>query len=251
MPWAWSSVDCTEENGTRSENYSMDGITCEVTLRVAEADKNALVEDLMLNGVWPDPYLLYPPQVKSVVATGVTAVSPTTPDQAFTYSDYLVKVSYSTDEAEDLIAETLEPETEFFRLDHTWFRWKTDNAPLSPGEAPGLLVPKMKLTRQFYNRSAVPSALLLGGHVHNASYTSPTFGLTFAAQTLLLIPKPVNTKRTTAGGGGFEYGCSFLYNPAGWNKFLRANNYTFDQIIDNSGADYNSYTPSNLIALLV
>lgn len=252
MSWTWSSVECDEVHGTRSENYSVEAITCEVTLKVSAANKNALVIDLILNGMWPDPDMDFPPKVRSCVATPVV-VNSSTPagNQSFIFSEYNVKVSYSTDESEDLVSETLEPDAEFMRLDHTFFRWKADGAPLTPGEAPGLLVPKMKLTREFFNRIAVPSELLLAGHVHNANYTSPTFGLTFAANTLMLMPQPVSVTRTTAGSGKFNYGASFLYNSFTWNKFLRLDAGTYDSIILPNGSDAISYPMSNLITLLL
>lgn len=251
MSWTWSSIACNEVHGSRNENYNVDGITCEVTLRVSAALKNDLINDLMYNGVWPDPYLLYPPQVKSCVATPIATATPAaTVPQSYVYDAYNVKVNFSTDEAEDLVAETLEPTAEFMRLDHTFFRWKSNGAPLSPGEAPGVLRPKMKLTREFFNKSAVPSAYLLAGHVHNASYTSPTFGITFAAKTLMLVPQPVSTTKTTGGAGKFNYGVDFLYEPQEWNKFLRIDQAAYDGIITPTGADFISYPLANLLSLL-
>lgn len=249
--WDWSTVECVEENGTRSETYTSKDMACEVTLRVSSANKHDLILDLMNNGVWPDPALTQPPAVKQCVATPDLTISvPGTTAQSFEYSEYLVKVSYSYDESFDVVAETLEPDAEFTRLDHTFFRWKATGAPLSPGEAPGVLTPKLKLTRQFFNRTSVPAELLLAGHVHNANYTSPTFGITFPAHSLMMIPQPVATKRSTTGGGYFDYGCSFLYNANLWNKYFKVDTGTYDSIVLPNGSDFLPHTPSNLSALL-
>lgn len=249
----WSSVACFEEFGTRSESYdTASGMQFSVTLRVSSANRNALINDLLLNArEWPEGGMMYPPVARSVVARPSVPGTIPVPQQQFIYDEYLLDVTYSSDSAQDIVAETIEPEADFMRLDHTFFRWKSNGAPLSPGEAPGILKPKLKLVRQFFNRSTVPSAILLAGHVHNASYTSPTFGITFAAKTLMLIPQPISTTLTTMGGTGFNYSASFLYEPQEWNKFFRLDTSTYDAIVMPNGADYNSYPLTNLLALLV
>lgn len=255
MSWEWSPIACNEEHGTRNEDYGVgSGISCSVGLRVSAANKNALINDLLTNSrAWPDPVLLYPPRAKTCKAVPVAiGATPTTPFQSFDFSEYIVTVSYSSEESLDIVAETLEPTADFLRLDHTFYRWKTSGAPLSAGEAPAVLQPAIKLTRQFFNRAAVPNALLLPGHCHNASWTSPTFGISFGAKTLMLTPQPVTTKKTTTGGSpSFDYGASFHYNPYGWNKFLRIDTGTYDEIVGPTGATVEPYPPANLLALLV
>lgn len=248
----WSPVSCFEVVGTRNEDYSFDGINCSVTLQVSNANKNSLINDLLLNErEWPDAFLTNPPTVKKCAAT------PLVPDglqdaQAYAWSEWQVQVSYSTEEAQDLVAESLSIDAEFLRLDHRFFRWGSDSSPLSPGEAPGLLQPKLKLSRQFFKRTSIPAALLLAGHTHNASYTSPTFGLTFASGTLMLVPGESSTKKTSGGGTVlFDYAADFIYNSNGWNKFLRLDTGAYDQIINPAGSVVTPYPLSNLLALLV
>lgn len=252
MPLAYSSVACTEVHGTAIEDYSIEGgAQCSVTLKVAAADKDSLVADLLANqNAWPQlSAWTSPPRAYAATVTPHATNSPAD-GQVYIWDEYLVAVKYSTDPTRQLYSEELEPTAEFVRLDHRYFRWAS-GAPLSDGEAPGLLRKSLNLTRTYFQAAAVPAEVLTGiGKVHNANYTSTSLGLTFAAETLLFLPNPVQRQVSTAGSSGFNYAVKFAYKPETWNKFYRANTNSYESIYDLAGSVVKPYVPANLIALL-
>jgi hypothetical protein len=227
-------------------------------LRVLAANKNALIEDLLVNRrTWPGSPIAVPPIARRVTAKPIIPVDTSHSNSAYVHEEFLVDVSYETSEGpdnEDLLSESLEPEAEFLKLPNTGFRWKTaqpsDIVPLNEGEAPGLLQPRLRLVRQMFLRNTVPSQMLLAGHVHNGSHFSQTFGLTFAAETLMLIPQPIGITRGTLNTGKYNYGATFVYKPTGWNKFLRLDTMTHEEILQPNGLVYKPYTPADLSVLL-
>lgn len=252
----YSLVSCDEEHGTVNANYSIEGgIQASVGLRVTNANKELLVDDLLSNQrEWPHTGFTEKPRAYAASLTPVATEGPgggaPSTGQTINYTHWIANVSYTTDPTRTLISESIEPSGEFVRLDHRLFRWNNDNAPLLPGESPGILRRRLKLTRRLFQQPAVPTAILSVGAVHNAAYASPLLGITFAANTLLLEPQPVERTITTAGSEGFNYTISFLYQPEGWNKYWRTDTQAWDSIKLADGTAYNSYPPTNLSALL-
>lgn len=246
----WSTIDCEEVHTSDSENYSIEGgFQASVTLKVSAANKDALIDDLLGNQrEWPRSTFPTKPRAFSASVSGFYSESPVI-GQTYVYDEYLATIQYSTDPNKTIVSETIEPDAEFIRLDHRNFRWSSDGAPLTEGEAPGFLQTSMKLIRKYFNQIEVPTLLLTPGVVHNAAYVS-SLGLTFPAETLLLTPQPISRTVTTAGSEGFNFSVGFSYKPNGWNKYWRPDTQTWDRIILANGTAYNSYPLVDLTGVL-
>lgn len=249
---AWSSVDCVEIHGTAVEDWSLEsGVQASVVLECLASDKQALIADLLDT---PRPFahlasLATPPKAYHVSAKPIPTGVPEA-DQAYNWEYYELTVKYTTDPKRQLFSERIEPQAEFQRLDHRYFRWSS-GAPLTDAEAPGLLKRSLSLIRQYYNAASVPGAFLTGiGFVHEDAFASTELGITFAAETLLFCPNPVERTVTTAGSNGYNYSLKFAYKPGGWNKFYRPSTNTFENIYDLSGSIVKPYPPADLSSLL-
>lgn len=251
MTIVYSSVDCTEVYGTRREEATIEGgLSASVQLKVAAANKDSLIDDLLSNQrEYPNLNAAYKPRAYRASATPITS-STAASGQGYVYDHYHVDVQYTSDPQRSLFSETIEPIAEFVRLDHRFFRWSS-GVPLTEGEAPGVIRRELKLVRKYFNRSSVPSAILTApGSVHNAAYTSPVLGLTFPAETLLFAPEPVDRTVTTSGSQGYNYTIGFHFKPNGWNKYWRPQSQAWESIYLSNGTAYKSYPPADLSALL-
>lgn len=253
MP-TWSTVSCAEVHGTASEDWSNEsGIQASVQLDCLASDKNDLILDLLST---PRPFAHLSSLTKPPTAFRVTAVPrPHSADtdideQVYSWTDYRLTVQYTTDPRRTVFSERIEPQAEFQRLDHRYFRWAS-GAPLTDAEAPGLLKRSLNFVRQFYNMPSVPAAILSGvGCVHNGPVTSTELGLTFPAETLLFLPNPIETTVTTGGTTGYNYTLKFAYKPGGWNKFYRPSTNTYESIYNLAGTVVKPYPPADLSSLL-
>lgn len=247
----YSAIDCTEVSGTRNEQATIEGgWSASVQLKVTNANKEALINDLLTyQRDYPNLLTAYKPRAFSAAAKPFSSNTPAV-GQAYVYDHYLVDVQYASDPERTLVSESIEPTVEFIRLDHRHFRW-TSGAPLTEGEAPGVLRPELKLVRKYFNKLLVPNEVITKpGHVHNQPYTSPLLGITFPAGTLMLAPEPVDRTITTAGSQGFNYTISLLYKPNGWNKYWRPQTQAWEAIQLPDGTPYLNYPSSNLSAVL-
>lgn len=248
----YSSIDCQEVYGTRRENTSIEGgIQASVQLKVVASLKDALLFDLLSNQRdWPNMLVINPPRAYSASSSPFSSNSPVE-GQSYRYDHYLVDVQYTTDPDKTLFSESIEPTAEFVRLDYRFFRWSS-GAPLTEGEAPGILRRELKLVKKYYNKMFVPAETITKpGSVHNAPYTSPLLGLTFPAETLMYAPDPVDRTVLTSGTAGFNFTNSFHYKPNGWNKYWRPQTQSWESIYLADGTEYKSYPPEDLSAVLV
>ena len=250
----YSSVDCTEEFGTATESYSIDGhFEAQVVLNVEGADKDDLISDLLTNQrPWPNTgFTVKPKAHRCSTRQFFSEDAPVSGQQNFpAATGYQVTVYYTTNPDVQLISETLQPEFEFVLLDHRYFRWSS-GAPLVEGEAPGLLQPGVTLIRQYYKSAALPTLFLsAGGKVHNASFISSYLGITFGSETLLYAPDPAVQSLTMGGASGFDFALKFHYRPQGWNTFFRASTNAWESIYNSAGTQVKPYTPADLSSLL-
>lgn len=251
MPLAYSAIECFEVKGTAREDYSIEGgIQASVRLEVSGANRISLINDLLANQrAWPALSAMTQPPRAYAASAVPFSTDQVVDGQVYTWDVYQVDVKYSTDPTRTIVSESIEPSAEFVRLDHRFFRWAS-GAPLTDQEAPGLLKPGLILSKTYYQQTLVPNEVLTGaGKVHNASYTS-SFGLTFAAESLLYLPNPVTKTVTTAGSDGYTYTNKFSWNPYGWNKFYRPATNSWENIYDLLGNVVKPYAPANLSALL-
>lgn len=259
MALDYSSVACSEEFDTYSEDFSVDGepISARVTLRCAYSDRYALVDDLLSNARTPPQMSGFanPPQARRAGVKPFPgdeeAVPITTDGQGIVYSEALVSVEYST-LIMDLVSESIEPTAEFLTQDHRRFRWGAANGdPLLEAEAPGRLYQSMNIVRTLYYVASVPPEVLtLVGKVNNAQWVSGLLGLTFATETMLYQPPNVSRKIATNGSDGFTITSKFSYKTPGWNWYWRAKTQSWAQIYIVGGAVYKQYIPADMAALL-
>lgn len=251
MSLVYSTVDCAEVYDTRRESGDiLSGYTASVVLQVNKANKDALVLDLLVNQR-TCPFISGPnsPTAKNCAVSPITTGSNPAIDQGYDYEEYNVAVNYSNT-ISTLVVEEIEPIAEFIRLDPRMFRWAS-GAPLTDGEAPGFLYQSMNLIFKYVNQPLVPSLILTApGKVHNATWTSPTTGLSYPAETLLFCPGPLSNTYTTGGSTGFSYATKFAYKPNGWNKYWRPKSQAWESMYLSNGTIYKSYIPTNLATLL-
>lgn len=250
MSLVYSTVDCAEVLHSRRETGDIEsGYSASIQLEVDAANKDALVLDILSNQrVCPFITGSGAPRANTCAVEPIFTTQPAN-GQGYDYNKYHVTVNYSN-KVSTIVVEEIEPIAEFLRLDHRFFRWSSD-APLHEGEAPGFLYQSMNLVFKYVNKSLVPTAIITGpGKVHNASWTSPTTGLTFPAETLLFCPGPLSNTYTTGGSSGFSYATKFAFRPNGWNKTWRPSTMAWESIYLPNGTQYKSYPPADLSALL-
>jgi hypothetical protein len=252
MPITFSTVACSEFHTSlqpQQETIGREDWTAQATLQCAWADRHALVFDILSNQrVWPYGSHSLKPRAHQC-SIGVLPSSGSQDGQGYSYSDALVTVHYAVppDGGGDqpLISEEIEPATEFITLDHKAFLWTdSDGDPLLEDESPGKLVRTVRFRRTYFQ---VPPGLHvdfinLPGSCNNDSVSSSSFGMAFAAQTLVFEDPIVSrTIKTDGSGYALTVATSFLYKNTGWNKFWRAKTQTFETIVTRDGTPYINY----------
>ena len=256
------TTTCAEADGSPVETATDESFKAVVTLHCAWADRWELAAEI-------SNLLLYPnapgtlARAKSITIRPFTRVANTTPAQNADYEMAEVTTEYVFDrdtpeeQNQELIAEAIEPTAQNLTLDWQYFRWKTANLKVQPGEAPSLIFRGLDYVLTKYNVVAVPAtALTLVGCCNNAQITSPTLGLTFAAQTLLFNPPSIQRRIVLGETPEFKWTLTyrFTFNAGGWNKFwnARLNPPAFDTLQVFRGgawADYQQYPPASFSGL--
>lgn len=247
----WGNFTAREERGTAQVQYTEDGVTASVTLRVAYADRNAIISDLLSNRrPWPkgNPGLV-------PLATSVGKV----PDEAqytadgtsesIIYAECLLNVGYTTLELAQPTVDSIEPTSEFITLDARCFRWGSpDGLWVSQEEAPGLLLRGFNFVRTWSDRTEPPHTdyVTLVGSVNNAPVTSSTLGFTFPTETLLYQPPNISWAPRIDGTTRFQLTVKGTYKPQGWNKYWRALSQSWVEMYVAGGGVYKSYPPADL-----
>jgi hypothetical protein len=248
----YSISDCSEEHDAgHGESWDVDRWDATVQLRCTWANRHALVADLLGNQrPWPHSGFATTP----LAATASIEPVPTqyvTVGQSCTYIEAIVTVGYSSDEEEDLLAESLEPTAEFMTLDHKLFKWDNGD-PLVEGEAPGKVTRSLSIVRQMFKLASIPSEVRTCiGKSNDVEYVSALLGMTFPAETLVYEPSPMNRTITTAGDKGWNVALKFNYKPEGWNKFWRTKTQDWHRfIVAATGAQYDNYEPDDFSNIL-
>jgi hypothetical protein len=245
----YSTVDCCEVHGTRSETQNDDGLAANVTLRVASALRWDLMADLLGNrNVWPHTPGTWTDWPRALTCGAVPVPDKfTATGQSIDYDFYNVAVTYGAAE-EDLIAESLEPTVEFQTLDYRRFRWDAgDGVPLKEGEAPGRQLRGLNLVRTIFKVETIPISILdLPGTCNDAEYVSAILGLTFPLETLLFHPPQMSRTITTAGVKAWDLNLKFQYKPETWNKFWNPYSELYEEIfLVGAVAPYKNYPLAN------
>lgn len=256
----YSTVACCEEHGTRSENYTGEGVQCSVTLRCAYDDRWLLVQDVIGgHAVWPHLASAARPPVARTAGIVPFPAKAGTSGQLLLYDEALVTVNYETSKKESsgedgqLFAESLEPTIEFLTLSPDRFRWSSATGdPLEEEEAPGMQLFSMALNRTIYQvEPPLDGGLLsLVGKCNAEEYVSAVLGLTFPEETLLFMPGTQSRTVTTELNPAFDVNLKFAYKPQGWNKYWRAKTESWEHIYlitsgSSGGEPYKSYPPDD------
>lgn len=239
-----------EQHGSHQLVVSDSGVTATLQLRVAWADRHAIIDDLIYNGA-SYPYITdFQIPVKSVtcVPDGAKAISD---GEGLIYPEALLTVNYDTAREvsdDDIISESLEPNLEFFTLPHQNFRWGSASGdPLAAEEAPGKLIVGFDYVQTRYNLASVPTTVTSElGKVNSGLVTAPQLGLSFAAGTLLYASASPSRKVTTDGDNKWTIASKFSYRPSGWNNFWRAKTQAYSSIYIAGGSQYNNFVAGTL-----
>lgn len=147
------------------------------------------------------------------------------------------------------ISESVEPTIEFITLDPAKFQWGAGSSgeALASGEAQGFQVRGMEWVFTKFARPSLPSSIIgLVGKCNNAPLTSPSLGLTFAAEQLLFHAPQISRVADNA----FDVTYRFTVRDQTWNKYWRAKTGTFEAIyLRGSSTLFKSYPPANLSVL--
>lgn len=254
MAITYSSVECYEHHTSLTPNQETIGRqdwTAQVTLQTPWAKRYDLVFDILSNQrKWPGGSHSLKPRAANALIQPL-ASSATTDGQGMVYQDALVTVYYMVPndaEGTNLIAEEIEPATEFIVVDHKRLRWGAANGdPILEREAPGRISRSVRFKRTYYQRPTVHlDYLSLPGTCNQASVTSLLTGLTFAAETMMYEDPAISrTIKTDGSGLAFTLMTSFIFRPGGWNKYWRQKTNTFEEQFDYQGGRYTNYPPAS------
>lgn len=241
-------------------------------LKCAWADRLDLARELSGSAEWVEDELVVTPaatypnfsaaSVRSVQIAPFGVISADTVDASqAAYPCAILTVHYATPSSDSsgsssaspdtLVAESLEPTTEFLTISADGLRWgSTSGTALLPDESPGQ---QMRGLNWVYTRFrmpvVVPATFSLVGKVNASSITSTTLGVSFAAETLLYNPPLLKRTTSLAGVSDWQVTYRFSYRPTGWNRFWRSSTSTFDQIFTASGP-LTVYPTGDFTALL-
>lgn len=95
------------------------------------------------------------------------------------------------------------------------------------------------------------SLLSLAGQVNNATITSVSLGLTFAAETLYYQFPTIRRTVFESGTNLANVSVEFLYKPSGWNKFFQPGVQAAAAIYTDASASsqFKPITPGDFSAL--
>lgn len=257
-----SEPSYAEESDSPKEQWTEKGFTATRRLRVAWANRKALVDALM-----GQTYAPIANTGSRCIRCGVepfTARNYGTTNQSI-WEHAIVTAEYGTDEVEDLISEEISPTAEILALDYKLFRWGANNGPaITKDEAPGQMVRGLEYVVTKYQVASVPAeALSLAGFVNSGSLTPSSSGLsgwTFAAGSLMCQPAQIKRVIKSDGSAAWDITYKFIWKPnwtytggnwvqKGWNWYWRAATQTYVQIYIAGGAVYNQYPSASFSTL--
>jgi len=265
-------------DGYPRERWGSTGFSAERAFKIAWGDVPAFAEDI-LGGVevldiaagdftvtrgQPYPRFEYA-RADAVDVRPLGKNDAVTPPDPLTYSHAICIVSYSvpsntlgsgaTNDT-PLVTESLEPMTEFLTMPHHKLYWTYTGGsaadPLTREQAPAKLITCLNWNYTIHSMPRVPMAFLTQvGTVNDAVVTSPTLGLTWAAETLLFNGPRLQREIHRSGARVWTVEMSFTYRPSTWNKFQRRADLAAAKLLDADGNEVDVYTPSDFNNLLV
>jgi hypothetical protein len=252
------SIDYAEQDGSPTEEWGENGFSAQRRLKVAWADRRALVDEL-IGTEYPllDDTGAICRRISCVPFPGKNLGE----GSVSAYEFALITAAWDTvawrasggGPDDPMISESIEPTAEYRTLNYEKYRWGSGSGDLLKAEdAPGLLLQGIDYVVTKYAQSAIPAAALtLINHVNDAALYPLTPGLrnwVFAAETLLF--HPASARRTIQSGMAewkWDVTYRFSYKPnrlkdgtaKGWNWQWRGDTDRFDQIYLAGGGVFN------------
>lgn len=248
----WGDFTAREEHGTENVQYSDEGVSASVQLRVAYADVDDIVSDLLSNRrEWPKDVPGLVPLARNCGIIPVPGQYTTDAgEESCVYEEALITVQYATTELAQPTVDSIEPTAEFITLDYRCFRWGApDGVPLQPEEAPGLLLRGFNFVRTFTDRVDQPHTDYIEkvGAVNDDTVSSTTLGFDFPAETLLYQPPNLSWSPRIDGTTRFNLTIKGTYKPQGWNKYWHALTQQWLELyLVGDASPYKSYPPEDL-----
>jgi hypothetical protein len=152
----------------------------------------------------------------------------------------------------DAIVEELQIGGEFATLGSTGLHWDTSDTPppaLTEREAPGLLITQAlwSVTRRWLP-GVPPEYLTSLGTVNPADLSSPRYGVTFAAGTLLYQAPVIRGYADRSGNALYDVTARCVYRPSGWNKYWHSRDKAWQGILRPDPTNPQSYIDASLYA---
>ncbi len=258
ITWGTGSISCTEKAGTMKEQGDdlLGLMSASVTLICAYSDRHALVADLVGSRfAWPKGAPGLVPRCYNW-STEFPIVPPEsgsgTDGEAIVYREAEITFEFST-KIIDQYTESIEPASEFLKLDHHWFVWP-DGTELREEEAPGIQQNSINFVRTLLAVSPPLSTALkdLIGYTNSDTCSFSTLGLTALPDTLLFLPPQITTKIDSTNIQKFDITKRFNYNPAGFNTYWRSDAGARQQIlVRGTLTPYNSYPSTTFTGVLL
>lgn len=286
MPIAWltgSPVGLVEPHAvaySEKEDVSND-VQCSVKLRCPWGDRIATLENI-LNNLLEWPYMPSGNEIRaSSGSINPVPQSATTADgSGNSYPEAEITVNFTRgggngggpgDETDAIFYETIQGNGEFIKIspksDTTdfgkgvqvffWGDEPIGEDAVTEEEAPTKLIMGFDYVVKYLRLTSIPAvALTLIDNCNDASVSSPSLGLTFAAETLL-YNAPMITRTVTADPGQnyFDMECRWSWRKNGWNKFWRAKTqswssqwyYDYDT---STATQYKNFPPVSMAGML-
>lgn len=268
MTWITGSIDGLTESdievmaGTEDENYSGNGWSASVTLRVPWDKRHALLANILNNRLdWPYRTGL------GIRASGVSSVkgigATNRADNKNVYNKADIAVDFSRvsvgggtgtgapngGEGSYVYHENIEPNGEMLKLppsgvwksteegepDVVWqFHWGEDfiSPVVSKDEAPTKLITGLDYVIRWEGLDAVPSQILtVRDHVNEEDVVSAALGITFPAESMLCTAVHIGHSGSSGGESSkFDMEVRWSIRYEGWNKFWNPITGTWQQM---------------------
>jgi len=256
----WGATDAFEMPGSRTESYNRSEMTAKVTLICPWASRDNTIGQIIRTRYPLPPQAAetyFPAYPKSFDVSVWEEKGSPSDTNAVTYTQAKIDVSYTCRARnasfwEQTFSQTCSPILNMQRLPPWGFYWMTDNMPVVDEEAPTRLNIMLKITRQLSGISVVPAWFHeLAGCVNESPWQDVITGIVFSAQTLLFTPSSATKQLTTNPDdidNVWDMAFELLWNPIGWNRFMRLNSPTvmqgirIDQMMF-AGQPYLMYQP--------
>lgn len=253
-----SAATCNEIPGTLTEGMDQSGPTASVRLSCAFADRWTIVNDLLATPrVWPYTIGTYLPVVARSATIVAVQEGTTVTGQTYDWINAEIDVQYGVLSLEDRVtkAEELVPSGQFYTLDPKAFKWGAASGdPLKDDEAPGFqdVTTIWRITR--YRQTTIPSFLdTLYGQVNNATLASPTLGVSYGAERVMLASWKANRSTNLLQAGAsdkWDVVTELAIKRNSWNDFLRAKTGTFQSIYLAGGSRFTPYPLADFSAVV-